>query len=91
MREKVNVAHAAPSNRVFLCIARRGITTARARRALQCYRFKGAEETRMFDLECGTDEVRKEFLAGRSSSAIWQKWNRAAAGFAEARSPYLLY
>jgi len=45
MREKVNVAHTAPSNGVFVCIARRGITTARARRALQCYRFKGGEET----------------------------------------------
>lgn len=45
MQEKVNVAPTAPSNGVFVCTARRGITTARVRRALQCYRFKGAEET----------------------------------------------
>jgi hypothetical protein len=45
MQEKVNVAPTAPSNGLLVCTATRGITTVRVRRALQCYRCKGAEET----------------------------------------------
>ncbi len=50
---------------------------------------KGRE--RMFDLVCGTDEVRKMFLAGKSSSEIWKKWNTESADFRESRAKYLLY
>ena len=53
--------------------------------------FKGGEEDRMFDLECGTDEVRKQFLAGRPAAELWERWNRGAAGFRKERQPYLLY
>jgi uncharacterized protein YbbC (DUF1343 family) len=53
--------------------------------------FKGGTEDRMFDLVCGTDEVRKEFLAGRSSGEIWARWSRGAAEFRASRKGYLLY
>lgn len=51
----------------------------------------GTEETRMFDLGCGTDKVRKMFQSGRSSREIWAAWNAPSAAFREQRKPYLLY
>ena len=47
--------------------------------------------TRMFDLVCGTDRVRKDFRAGKSSGEIWRSWNSGSRGFREARRGYLLY
>lgn len=46
---------------------------------------------KLFDKVCGTDSVRKDFLAGRSSAEIWEKWDAASEGFKKARAPYLLY
>ena len=44
----------------------------------------------MFDLVCGTSQVRRMFTAGKSSRQIWTTWN-SAADFAAQRRPYLLY
>jgi len=49
------------------------------------------EETRMFDLDCGTDKVRKAFESGRSAADIWAMWNRDSAKFRSERQPFLLY
>ncbi|MBV9468570.1 MAG: DUF1343 domain-containing protein [Abitibacteriaceae bacterium] len=54
--------------------------------------FNGSKEhTRMFDLSCGTSQVRRLFLAGKSSGQIWATWNAGSARFRELRKPYLLY
>ncbi len=50
-----------------------------------------SEERRMFDLECGTDQVRKAFEAGKSASEIWAAWNSGSRRFRDQRQPYLLY
>lgn len=50
-----------------------------------------AEESRMFDLVCGTDNVRKSFEAGKSSAEIWRQWNSDSQRFRERRKRYLLY
>jgi uncharacterized protein YbbC (DUF1343 family) len=50
-----------------------------------------SEETRMFDLSCGTDKVRKAFNRGSSSAEIWAAWNADAERFRAKRRPYLLY
>jgi uncharacterized protein YbbC (DUF1343 family) len=46
---------------------------------------------RMFDLVCGTDVVRRQFLAGRSAAQIWTEWNEGSRAFRSARQPFLLY
>ena len=51
-------------------------------------RSRGGDQ--MFDLVCGTNQVRRMFLAGKSAAQIWAAWNRDA-GFAAQRRPYLLY
>jgi uncharacterized protein YbbC (DUF1343 family) len=53
--------------------------------------YIGKQPTRMFDLSCGTDRVRKAFVAGASASQLWQIFNEGASAFAQARKPYLLY
>jgi uncharacterized protein YbbC (DUF1343 family) len=53
--------------------------------------FTGREATRLFDLDCGTDRVRKAFAAGASGAETWAVFNEGAAAFAAARRPYLLY
>jgi len=50
-----------------------------------------ASESRMFDMECGTTEVRRMFQVGKSASEIWAKWNSGAAAFRVERKQYLLY
>lgn len=44
----------------------------------------------MFDLVCGTNQVRRMFIAGKSPKQIWTAWN-SHAGFSARRRPYLLY
>jgi uncharacterized protein YbbC (DUF1343 family) len=44
----------------------------------------------MFDLVCGTNQVRRMFATGKSAAQIWAAWN-SAAGFSAQRQPYLLY
>ena len=53
--------------------------------------FTDREMTRMFDLVNGTDRVRKEFVAGKSASALWSAWNKASESFRVRRKPFLLY
>lgn len=54
------------------------------------FRAKG-EETRMFDLDCGTSKVRRAYEAGRSAREIWETWNKDSQRFRAQRKPYLLY
>jgi uncharacterized protein YbbC (DUF1343 family) len=49
------------------------------------------DSSRMFDLVCGTDRVRKMFQAGRRPQEIWAAWNSSASAFRTARQPYLIY
>ncbi len=53
--------------------------------------FFPAGRERMFDLVCGTDEVRKMFAAGKSAAEIWKHWNADSAAFRKSREKYLLY
>ncbi len=63
-----------------------------ARRLLPRLRFfPTAERAHEFDLVCGTDQVRRQFLAGRSAAEIWNAWNAGSAVFRAQRRPYLLY
>jgi uncharacterized protein YbbC (DUF1343 family) len=51
----------------------------------------GADRDKMFDKVCGTDEIRKMFLAGKPLSDILARWNAGLDGFRRAREKYLLY
>ncbi len=53
--------------------------------------FASPSATRMFDLVCGTDRVRKAFQAGASPARLWEIWNQGRAAFLQTRKPYLLY
>ena len=53
--------------------------------------FFPAGRERMFDLVCGTNQVRLSFKAGKSSSEIWRVWTAESEGFRKRREPYLLY
>ncbi|MBC7807770.1 MAG: DUF1343 domain-containing protein [Akkermansiaceae bacterium] len=45
----------------------------------------------LFDEVCGTDSVRKVFLAGATQPEVWAEFQRGAAMFAESRKRYLIY
>ena len=49
------------------------------------------KDAKMFDLVCGTAEVRKMFAAGASAGEIWERWNAGSTEFRQQREPYLLY
>lgn len=53
--------------------------------------FTSPAPTKMFDLCCGTDRIRKAFQAGASASRLWELWNAERDAFVAARKPYLLY
>ena len=53
--------------------------------------FTDSDSTRLFDLDCGTDRVRKAFQAGASAVDLNALFQEGAAAFAQARKPYLLY
>lgn len=53
--------------------------------------FTGAEPSRMFDLSCGTDRVRKGFARGASASELWNLFNEGKDAFAALRQAYLIY
>jgi uncharacterized protein YbbC (DUF1343 family) len=53
--------------------------------------FTDSDATRLFDLDCGTDRVRRAFQSGASAADLWAIFNDGAADFARARGPYLLY
>lgn len=45
----------------------------------------------LFDEVCGTDTVRKVFLAGATEPEVWAEFQRGAAMFAESRKRFLIY
>ena len=45
----------------------------------------------VFDIDMGTDEVRRAFLAGRSPAQIEDSWQPGLARFMQIREKYLLY
>jgi uncharacterized protein YbbC (DUF1343 family) len=53
--------------------------------------FADAEETRMVDLSCGTDAVRKAFLKGASLTDIVKAYEFGLEGFIKDRQKYLIY
>ena len=53
--------------------------------------FTEGASTRMFDLACGTDKVRKAFQAGADARILWAIFNEGRDAFMERRKPYLLY
>ena len=53
--------------------------------------FTSSASTKMFDLVCGTDRIRRAFQAGASGARLWELWNQGRDGFVAARRPYLLY
>lgn len=53
--------------------------------------FAPGEPTRMFDLSCGTDRVRKAFVRGADGEALWHLFDDGAAAFDRARQPFRLY
>lgn len=53
--------------------------------------FPPGEETRLFDLGCGTNAPRKAFQSGATASQIWNEWNQNRDAFLTDRKPFLLY
>jgi uncharacterized protein YbbC (DUF1343 family) len=53
--------------------------------------FGSAEETRMFDLSCGTSSVRSAYQKGASEPDLWAEFQRGADSFTKKRQKYLLY
>lgn len=51
----------------------------------------GAKRDAMFDKVCGTDEIRKMFLAGTDVAEIIRFWNAGRTAFERKRAQYLLY
>ena len=45
----------------------------------------------VFDLDLGTDQVRRDFMAGRTPAQIEESWQPALARFMQVRERYLLY
>lgn len=45
----------------------------------------------VFDVDMGTDQVRRDFLAGRTPAQIEESWQPALARFMQLREKYLLY
>lgn len=53
--------------------------------------FSPGEPTQMFDYSCGTDRVRRAFLRGAGSAALWAELQRGVAAFEQERAASLLY
>jgi uncharacterized protein YbbC (DUF1343 family) len=53
--------------------------------------FADGEETRMVDLSCGTDMVRKAFLRGATLPEILNQYEKGTEAFRQKRQKYLLY
>lgn len=53
--------------------------------------FGSGEESRMFDLSCGTSAVRSAYLKGAAEADLWAEFQRGADGFAKKRQKYLIY
>ena len=53
--------------------------------------FRDREARRMFDLSCGTDRVRRAFLAGATVAEMTAVFDTGVREFERSRQPYLLY
>ncbi|HVK06592.1 MAG TPA: DUF1343 domain-containing protein [Armatimonadaceae bacterium] len=53
--------------------------------------FGSSASSRMFDYACGSDRVRRAYLAGKPEPELWAAFQGGVDGFAAARKPYLLY
>ncbi len=51
----------------------------------------GSKRDDMFDKVCGTDQIRKMFLAGKSADEIVRFWNSGREAFMKQRAKYLMY
>jgi len=51
----------------------------------------GSKRDDMFDKVCGTDQIRKMFLAGKPASEIVRFWNSGRESFMKQREKYLMY
>jgi uncharacterized protein YbbC (DUF1343 family) len=45
----------------------------------------------MFDMVCGTKEIRRLMQQGQSVDAVWSVWNRGAETFKKQSAPFRLY
>jgi uncharacterized protein YbbC (DUF1343 family) len=54
------------------------------------HKFFGNKHDDMFDKVCGTDAIRRMFLAGRPADEIVRFWNSGREGFISKRAKYLL-
>jgi uncharacterized protein YbbC (DUF1343 family) len=53
--------------------------------------FSSTRNNAMFDMVCGTKEIRRLMQQGQSADTIWSVWNRGAATFAKQSAPFRLY
>jgi uncharacterized protein YbbC (DUF1343 family) len=53
--------------------------------------FTGRSGSRMFDLACGTDALRRAYQSGATADDLWATFNDGADDFKIARQPYLIY
>ncbi|HOA72084.1 MAG TPA: DUF1343 domain-containing protein [Phycisphaerae bacterium] len=61
------------------------------RRLYPDHEFFGSKRDDMFDKVCGTDQIRKMFLAGKSADEIVKFWNSGRESFMKTRAKYLMY
>lgn len=53
--------------------------------------FKSSRHNAMFDMVCGTQEIRRLMQRGQSASTLWTVWNRGAAPFEQQTQRFRLY
>ena len=53
--------------------------------------FTQAESTRLFDLGCGTDRVRKAFESGANAARLWELFDEGRPAYEARRKAYLIY
>ncbi len=51
--------------------------------------FPNSAKTKMFDLVCGTSDIRRAFLKGESGAQLWARWNKGRDNFANWRRKLL--
>jgi len=63
---------------------------------IRAYQEMGSDDffitkNRWFDILAGTDELRKDIIAGKSEAEIRESWEEGLDGFMEMRGKYLIY
>lgn len=53
--------------------------------------FASPSRNAMFDMVCGTPEIRRQMQRGQSADTLWKVWNRGAAPFAQQTQKFRLY